>query len=62
MKKLFALLLAVVLVFSLCLHRGRKTETPAESTDASATAPVENTKQTPLPRLPVRPAKSAASS
>lgn len=45
MKKLFALLLAVVLVFSLfACTAGGKTETPAESTDASAATPAEETK------------------
>ena len=45
MKKTFTLLLAIILVFSLAAcAAGEKVKLPAESTDTSATAPVENTK------------------
>ena len=45
MKKTFALLLAIILVFSLAAcAAGEKVKLPAESTDTSATAPVENAK------------------
>ena len=44
MKKTFTLLLAIILVFSLAAcAAGEKVKLPAESTDTSATAPVENT-------------------